>query len=329
MCTREAVASCTPDDRIEENPVGLTARDLFSRKENNLKLTWWAGNESCKKTFTRLPYTYSNLGLVGYFNPTRQNQAQILGTAEIELLLEAEPAVMEDILHRLFKGKSAAVFVCDDLKPPEIFKRYSEEYDLPVICSPLAGDHLIDQLLQFLSETLAENTILHGVFLEIIGVGVLITGQSGLGKSELALDLVSRGNRLIADDAPEFTRSTQNEIYGTCPALLKNFLEVRGLGILNIRKMYGAKAIKPDQKLELIIKLLNPSQGTSEGEDRSKLMERKIEVLGISIPFIPLAVVPGRNLAVLVEAAVRDHLLIKQGYIASKDLSKKQKKLMQ
>ena len=307
----------------------MTARDLFSRKENDLKLTWWAGNESCERTFTRLPYTFSNLGLVGYFNPTRQNQAQVLGMTEIEFLLKAEPAAMEDILHRLFKAKSAAVFICDGLKPPEIFKRYSEEYDLPVICSPLAGDHLIDHLLQFLSETLAENTILHGVFLEIIGVGVLITGQSGLGKSELALDLVSRGNRLIADDAPEFTRSTRNEIHGTCPDLLKNFLEVRGLGILNIRKMYGAKAIKLDQKLELIIKLLNPSQGTSEAEDRSKLMERKIEVLGISIPFIPLAVVPGRNLAVLVEAAVRDHLLIEQGYIASKDLGKKQKKLMQ
>ena len=314
---------------LRKNPVGLTARDLFSRKENDLKLTWWAGNESCERTFTRLPYTYSNLGLVGYFNPTRQNQAQVLGMTEIEFLLEAEPAAMEDMLHRLFKAKSAAVFICDGLKPPEIFKRYSEEYDLPVICSPLAGDHLVDQLLQFLSETLAENTILHGVFLEIIGVGVLITGQSGLGKSELALDLVSRGNRLIADDAPEFTRSTRNEIHGTCPDLLKNFLEVRGLGILNIRKMYGAKAIKLDQKLELIIKLLNPSQGTSEAEDRSKLMERKIEVLGISIPFIPLAVVPGRNLAVLVEAAVRDHLLIEQGYIASKDLGKKQKKLMQ
>ena len=314
---------------LRENAVALTARDLFSRKKKDLKLTWWAGNEFCAKAFARLPCTFSNLGLVGYFNPTCQNQAQILGRAELEFFLETDPAVGEDNLHRLFKGKSAAVFICDDQKPPEIFKRYSEKYDLPVLCSPLSGDDLIDQLLQFLSKELTEKTILHGVFLEIIGVGVLITGQSGLGKSELALDLVSRGNCLIADDAPEFTYSAPDKVYGTCPALLKNFLEVRGLGILNIRKMYGAKAIQPSQKLELIIKLVNPDQDTSESEDRSKLMERKIDVLGVSIAFIPLAVVPGRNLAVIVEAAVRDHLLIKQGYLASKDLGKKQKKLMQ
>ena len=307
----------------------MTARSLFSKKKTDLKLTWWAGNQHSLKGFTRFPFISSKSGLVGYFNPTCPNQVQILGEAELKFFKEVEPAVLETALGQLFQGKSSAIFVTNGLKPPEIFRKFSEAHDLPVICSLLPGNELIDQLQHFLSKELVAKSILHGVFMEIMSVGVLITGQSGLGKSELALDLVSRGHRLIADDAPEFTRAAPDAVNGTCPDLLKNFLEVRGLGILNIRKMYGAKAIKPNEYLGLIIKLLSPDLDNSETEDRSRLMERSTDVLGVSIPTIPLAVALGRNLAVLVEAAVRDHMLIKHGYIASRELSENQKKQMQ
>jgi HPr kinase/phosphorylase len=165
--------------------------------------------------------------------------------------------------------------------------------------------------------------------MEVISVGVLITGKSGLGKSELALDLVSRGHRLIADDAPEFARIAPETINGTCPELLRNFLEVRGLGVLNISEMYGDSAIKSNKFLRLIIELMPVKLHIPKSEDRLKLLERNTNVLELNIPTISLPVAPGRNLAVLVEAAVRNHLLINNGYNASEDFIERQKQSMQ
>lgn len=318
-----------PGSKVKTGVVALTARELFLQKKDDLKLTWWAGSKHSDKGFTHLSFASSKSGLAGYFNSACLNQAQILGEAELNFLKEADAAALENTLSQLFQKKSAAIFISNDLKPPEKFRKYSKEHDLPIICSSLSSNELIDQLRYFLSEKLAEKSILHGVLMEILRVGVLITGQSGLGKSELALDLVSRGHRLIADDAPEFARIAPDTINGTCPDLLQNFLEVRGLGVLNIREMYGSKAIKSNQNLGLIITLLPPNQNTLKSEDRSRLPERKTDVLGVGIPTISLSVAPSRNLAVLAEAAARDHLLIKHGYIASKDLSEHQKKLMQ
>lgn len=175
----------------------------------------------------------------------------------------------------------------------------------------------------------AETSILHGVFMQIAEVGVLLAGQSGLGKSELALDLISRGHRLIADDAPEFTRISADTICGTCPGALQNFLEVRGLGVLNVREMFGAKAVKSSQHLELIVTLVPPGQAPLEPGSRIRLPESRIDVLGVAIPTIVLSVAPNRNLAVLVEAAARSQSLGKRGYVAGRDFSDRQKKLMQ
>lgn len=171
--------------------------------------------------------------------------------------------------------------------------------------------------------TSAPQTILHGVFMEIIRTGVLIRGESGLGKSELALELVSRGHRLIADDTPEFKRIAPATINGTCPELLQNFLEVRELGILDIRRMYGENAVKSNKNLELIIEML-PAE-TSTTKDRARPTEKKTNVLGINIPTVSMSVSTGRNLAVLVEAAVRNHLLVGNGYDGSKHFIERQK----
>lgn len=176
---------------------------------------------------------------------------------------------------------------------------------------------------------ISEISILHGVFMEIAEIGVLLVGQSGLGKSELALDLISRGHRLIADDAPEFTRIAADTICGTCPVALQDFLEVRGLGVLNVREMYGEKAVKSNQHLELIVKLVPAEQTPLQSADRIRIPESKIGVLGVDIPMSVLPATPNRNLAVLVEAAARSQSLSKRGYVASQDFSDRQKKLMQ
>ena len=313
----------------KNNAVALTTSALFSQTQENLKLTWWAGKRNSEKGFVRLSFKSSELGLVGYFNLIHINQAQILGKTELKFFEQANDDVLKNAFSKLFQRQSAAVFIADNLTPPNIFKKYSNEFDLPVICSKLSSNELIDQLRYYLTQALAEKETLHGVFMEVISVGVLITGQSGLGKSELALDLVSRGHRLIADDAPEFARIAPDTINGTCPELLQNFLEVRGLGVLNIREMYGDSAIKTNKYLRLIIELFPPKKNVSKSEDRIRLSERKTNVLGVNISTISLPVAPGRNLAVLVEAAVRDHLLIKHGYNASEDFVQRQKNAMQ
>ena len=164
--------------------------------------------------------------------------------------------------------------------------------------------------------------ILHGVFMEIAGTGVLIIGKSGIGKSELALELVSRGHRLIADDAPEFERIEPAAINGTCPELLQNFLEVYGLGILNIREIYGESAVGSNKHLGLIIELL-PAE-VNATKDRTRSTGKKTDVFGVDIPTVLLPVAAGRNLAVLIEAIVRNHLLTNNGYSASKDFIKRQ-----
>ncbi len=302
----------------------LTTTELFFQTQGNLKLKWWSGEKNSDKAFTQISFTSSELGLVGYFNLIHANQAQIIGKNELNFFNNADNAVLNNALIQLFQRKSTAIFISDDLTPPENFKDLSTKYNLPIICSSLSSNELMDQLRHYLTQSLAEKEIHHGVFMEVISVGVLITGQSGLGKSELALDLVCRGHRIIADDAPEFARIAPDTINGTCPELLQNFLEVRGLGVLNIRQMYGDSAIKSNKYLKLIIELIPPKMHVPKSEDRIRLSERITNILGINIPTISLPVAPGRNLAVLVEAAVRDHLLVKNGYSASEDFITRQ-----
>jgi len=312
----------------KKNAVALATSALFSQTQKNLKLSWWSGNKNSEKGFTHLSFKSSESGLVGHFNLIHANQAQVLGETELKFFQEADSAVSANALTQLFQRQSAAIFISDELTPLSNFKEYSTKYDLPIICSSLSSNELIDQLRYYLTQALAEKEILHGVFMEVISVGVLITGQSGLGKSELALDLVSRGHRLIADDAPEFARVAPDTINGTCPKLLQNFLEVRGLGVLNIREMYGDSAIKANKYLKLIIELFPPKMNAPKSEDRIRLSERKTNILEVNIPTISLPVAPGRNLSVLVEAAVRDHLLIRDGYNASADFMQRQQDVM-
>lgn len=165
---------------------------------------------------------------------------------------------------------------------------------------------------------------LHGVFLDILGLGVLITGASGIGKSELALELLSRGHKLVADDAPEFERTEDHQLIGRAPELLKNFLEVRGLGILDVRAMFGARAIRRKRPLELVIRLAPPAEGGLPHRDRLSGSRSERDILGVRIPEICLPVMPGHNLSVLVEAACRDHKLRRRGYVAAEAFERRQ-----
>jgi len=200
--------------------------------------------------------------------------------------------------------------MAEDLQAPEGLRDFCEANGIPLLATHIDAAQLIDLLRIYLGKRLAPKTLMHGVFLDVLGVGVLITGESGLGKSELALELISRGHGLVADDAVELSRIAPSIIEGHCPQLLLNLLEVRGLGLLDIRTIFGETSVRRKMKLSLMVHLI---RSTPESFERLPVQDQTEEVLGVPIRRVMLQVAAGRNLAVLVEAAVRNTILTLRG----------------
>ncbi len=306
----------------------IAVQTLYDDLCKRLSLEWLAGRKGAARCFEQSSSSRGSPALVGYFNLIHANQVQVLGTTELNYLAKLPDNSMREVCEQLFEGVSVVILIADEQYPPEKFTRLADYYELPIVRSPLTSNELINHLRYYFTHKLAERTILHGVFMEVLSLGVLLTGESGLGKSELALELITRGHRLISDDAPEFARIAPDIINGSCPALLQDFLEVRGLGVLNIRAMYGDSVIKNGKYLRLILHLVHADLKDSSPEDRLETRQRTRNILGLEIPVFTLPVAPGRNLAVLVEAAVRNHLLRLNGYNATEDLTARQKRMM-
>jgi len=263
-------------------------------------------------------------------NLIHPNKVQVLGGEELAYLDRLAPAKLESTLRELCGGKPLMVLVGDGRSMPEAIVKCFEGQPVALMRSSLPAHELVNQLQYHIGRSLAESTTLHGVFMEVFTIGVHISGDPGCGKSELALELINRGHRLIADDAPEFTRISPDIIDGTCPAALQDCLEVRGLGVLNVRQMFGDSAIKLNKFLRLIINLQIPGAKEARPDgDRLKGDTRSIRVLDLEIPCITLPVRAGRNLAVMVEAAVRDFMLKMKGYDASAAFVERHAKMLQ
>jgi HPr kinase/phosphorylase len=306
----------------------ICVRDLYQENCKRLDLKWVAGQQGAQRCFSKRSTTSGSPALVGYFNLIHPNQAQVLGKTELDYIQQLGQDSFQEACKKLFEDKSIVILVTDDQKPPPQFIELAEQYKLPLIRTRLTSYEVLTNLRYYLTHKLANRLILHGVFLEVLSMGVLLTGESGTGKSELALELISRGHRLIADDAPEFARIAPDIINGNCPSLLQDFLEVRGLGVLNIRAMYGDSVIQNSKYLGLIIHLISAQNDTRSIQDRLQINQQVQHILGLDIPVITIPVAPGRNLAVLVEAAVRNHLLRLNGYDAGEDLSARQQRIM-
>ncbi len=262
----------------------------------------------------------ADLPMAGHFNMIRPNRIQVIGDLEARHIETLKPAEHECLILDLAATGTVAVVFAEGTCPFESLPPKCGNPLPAVLCTNIGSHELIGLLRYFLQHRLARSVVRHGVFMEILGAGVLISGESSVGKSEVALELVSRGHRLIADDAPEFARIAPDIIRGTCPPLLRDLLEVRGLGVLNIRAMYGDSAIKRGKYLRLIIDLRDWDQHTTLPDDRMNGCRGEEDVLGLRIPVVSLPVAPGRNIAVMIEAAVRAHLLRLQGYAAGDDL---------
>jgi HPr kinase/phosphorylase len=268
-------------------------------------------------------------GLIGHLNFYHPNWIQIFSRTEANYFPAMEPAAQEQALARLQDSGLACVIVSDGEQPPPAVRRFAESRKVPVIASPLPSLQIIWVVRTYLGRALAEFVTRHGVLLDVLGMGVLLTGESGVGKSELALELITRGGGLVADDVVELYHVAPETLEGRSPELLKEFLEVRGLGMLNIRTIFGETAVRVRKNLKIIVQLEKPVGGVIPGLERLPLEASTEEILGVRIRKVVLPVAAGRNLAVLVEAAVRNEILKLRGIDSTQEFLNRQQQKMQ
>lgn len=266
-----------------------------------------------------------DVSFVGHMNFIHPHRIQIIGSRETQYLDSLDELERAQSLVRLYDGDPLCIIVANSIPVADDLIDHSTRSGVPLFRSLQNSQFLVNHLQYYLSHNLASRVTLHGVFLEVIGLGVLLTGHSGVGKSELALELISRGHRLIADDAPEFSRVSPDTLSGSCPEALKDFLEVRGLGILNIRAMFGDNSIKDSKYLRLIVNLEEMNDQQLQKIDRLAGSHQLRSILNVDIEQVTLPIAPGRNLAVLIEIAVRNHILALKGYNAAEDFMRHQK----
>ena len=295
-------------------PSVISADVLFEDHRATLRWHWVAGLQASERRFDEAAVSQARSGadLVGYLNYIHPYRLQILGEREVAYLSNASPEDCARRIARIVTLEPPVLVLCDGQTAPDALISMCERAQIPLFATQDSAAFVIDVLRAYLSKHFADRTTMHGVFMDILGLGVLITGESGLGKSELGLELISRGNGLVADDAVDLFRINQATIEGRCPELLQNLLEVRGIGLLDIRAIFGETAVRRHMRLRLIVHLVR--RETMERDyERMPYEPLTQDVLGVPIQKAVIQVVAGRNIAVLVEAAVRNHILQLRG----------------
>ncbi len=288
----------------------LSIQDLTADNEETLRFTWIAGKEGRTRHLQESVVNISAADLIGHLNVVHPSRIQVFGKEELVFYNRIPVVQREKLLIELAEGGVPAVILAEGLDSPPDLVAFCARSKIPLLSTPVDAAHLIDVLRIYLNKRFAPKTTVHGVFMDVLGLGVLITGESGLGKSELALELISRGHGLVADDAVEFSRTSPTLIEGQCPDLLRNMLEVRGLGLLDIKTIFGETSVRRKMRLKLIVHLV---RANSEKFERLPIQDQTQDLLGIPVRRVMLQVAAGRNLAVLVEAAVRNTILKLRG----------------
>jgi HPr kinase/phosphorylase len=291
----------------------VSVAELFRDLADQLNLQWIAGLNGGNRILSSETVQKPTLALIGHLNFVHPNRVQVLGCAEMTFLQGLTPTGLNEAIDHLFSTELAAIVVSNGESVPAILKEAADRSETPLLSSPLASPILMSHLGHYLTQRLAESTLMHGVFMEVLGSGVLFKGDAGVGKSELALELVTRGHRLVADDVVELKHVAPDTLEGSCPELIRDFLEVRGLGILNIRYLFGEMAVKRQKNLKLIVELVQPEEIGEVGLNRIDMVASSETILDVNIPKVRIPVAAGRNLAVLVEVAVRNHILKSRG----------------
>ncbi len=311
-------------------PTVISADVLFEAFRTYLKWQWLVGLSASERHFDEVAVhdARSSADLVGYLNYIHPYRLQVLGEREIAYLTNGTEEDCARRVSRIVTLEPPLLVLGDGQIPPPSLLSLCERAQIPLFATKESAAFVIDVLRAYLAKHFSDRTTMHGVFMDILGLGVMITGESGLGKSELGLELISRGNGLVADDAVDLFRINQTTIEGRCPDLLQNLLEVRGIGLLDIRAIFGETAVRRRMRLKLIVHLVRLETFERDYE-RMPSVPLTQDVIGIPVRKVVIQVVAGRNIAVLVEAAVRNTILQLRGIDTYEDFAMRQRRAME
>jgi HPr kinase/phosphorylase len=304
----------------------LIVAHLFERNRERLQFTRVCGD--LQRTIAVTQDDVSPADLVGHLNLIHPDRIQVIGAPEFAWAARRQDGARSHHMDDIIAAQPPAIIVADGCEIGKTLLAECQRSGTPLFSTPQSAAVIIDALRLYLSRQLAETITLHGVFMDVLGMGVLITGESGVGKSELGLELISRGHGLVADDVVEVSRISSDTLEGRCPELLKDFLEVRGLGLLNIRTVFGETACRRKMKLKLIAHMQKPLVGVPETA-RLPLDAQNETILGVAVRKVVIPVAAGRNLAVLLEAAVRSTILQFRGIDSMTEFLERQQRALQ
>ena len=252
------------------------------------------------------------LQLAGYFDHYEPMRLQVMGNVEMSYAAKLSPSERAAIFDRLFSYKFPAMLIARGIAPSEEMLAMAKKYNITILRSGEATSTIVSAIITYLKSALAPRITRHGVLVEVYGEGIFLTGDSGMGKSEAAVELLKRGHRLIADDAVEIKKISETSLLGTAPNLIRNYIELRGIGIINVAKLYGMGAVKLDNEINLVVNIV--PWNTQEAYDRLGLEDQYTEILGVKVPMYTIPITPGRNLAVILEVAAMNNRQRKFGY---------------
>ena len=283
-------------------------------KEFNLTIAYAATDyESIRITVEDV--ARPGLQLAGYFDHYEPMRLQVMGNVEMSYAAKLSPSERAAIFDRLFSYKFPAMLIARGIAPSQEMLAMAKKYNITILRSNEATSTIVSAIITYLKSALAPRITRHGVLVEVYGEGIFLTGDSGMGKSEAAVELLKRGHRLIADDAVEIKKISDTSLMGTAPSLIRNYIELRGIGIINVAKLYGMGAVKLDNEINLVVNIV--PWNTQEAYDRLGLDDQYTEILGVKVPMYTIPVTPGRNLAVILEVAAMNNRQKKMGYNAA------------
>ncbi len=306
---------------------GVVVQELEECKDRHLALTLMAGRKGLGKRITHSQIQKMGLALTGFIRFVDPQRLQIIGNTELAYFQTLSVGQQREVIDKICEVDIACIVVTRSLEIPDLLWQKAEEKGIPLFQTSLRSIDFIEQVTQFLEEKLAPTTSIHGVLMDVFGVGILILGKSGIGKSECALDLILRGHRLIADDMVSIQRRLPTSLFGRGFDVIQHHMEIRGLGIINIRQLFGVEAIREQKRIGLVIELV--AWGEQMEYDRVGLEEEQYSLLGVDVPMLKIPVTPGRNLSTIIEVAARNYLLKRMGFNSALEFEGKLLRKMQ
>jgi HPr kinase/phosphorylase len=290
--------------------MGIAIKEIL--KESRLRLKSRTGEMGLSRELTTARIQKPGLLLTGLLGDIHPDRVQVFGAAEVGYLKSLDGEKIKNVLRILSKPSIRAIVVTRGIEPPGFLLDFARGKSIALLTTSLTSSIFIERLVKFLEEGLAPTKTVHGVLVDVLGIGILITGKSGIGKSECALELVSRGYRLVADDVVLVNRRFPSTLFGTSSDVTRYYIEVRGLGILNVRELFGITAIREKKQMDIVVELVRWE--TEEEYERLGFKERTMDILGVELPHLKIPVSPGRSVATIVEIAARNQLLKIMGY---------------